>query len=124
LSSFNAEIGFLEIKDGVHQRDCPSVFLRLKVVSIDRSLSKGEAPRFAADFDRPLSCEGPFKFPRHLIGSLVIKGIIAMSDVIFTAPYEKKEKKLQARTRTWARTWTQTPYGHGHGYGHRHRHRR
>jgi hypothetical protein len=88
------------------------------VVSIDRSLSKGEAPRFAADFDRPLSCEGPFKFPRHLIGSLVIKGIIAMSDVIFIAPYEKKEKEATDTdkgmgtdmdtdtVRTWTWIWT------------------
>ncbi len=35
--------------------------------SIDRSLSKYEAPRLSADFDRPLSCERPFKLLRHLI---------------------------------------------------------
>jgi hypothetical protein len=40
---------------------------RLRVVSVDRSLLKGEAPRFSAIFVHPLSCERLFKFQRHLI---------------------------------------------------------
>jgi hypothetical protein len=48
-------------------------------VSIDRSFLKGEAPRFSTDFTHPLSCGRPFKFPHHLIGSLRINNIIAMS---------------------------------------------
>ncbi len=39
----------------------------LKVVSIDRSLLQGVAPRFSADFVHHFSCERPFKFQRHLI---------------------------------------------------------
>ncbi len=43
--------------------------MRLKVVSIDRSLLKGEAPRFSADFAYPFSflTWELFKFQRHLI---------------------------------------------------------
>jgi hypothetical protein len=37
------------------------------VVSMDRSLLKGEALRFLADLFHPLSSERPFKFQRHLI---------------------------------------------------------
>jgi hypothetical protein len=48
-------------------KDCPARFVWLKVVSIDRSLLKGEAPRFSADFVHLLSSERPFKFQRHLI---------------------------------------------------------
>ncbi len=39
------------------------------MVSFDRSLLKGEAPRFSADFNHPLLYERPFKFPRHLVGN-------------------------------------------------------
>jgi hypothetical protein len=51
------------------------------VVSIDRSLLKGEAPRFSADFNNPLSYERPFKFPRHLVGPFGIGNVIAMSAI-------------------------------------------
>jgi hypothetical protein len=44
----------------------------LKVVSSDRSLFKGNAPRFLADFVHPLSSERPFKFPHHLVWALEI----------------------------------------------------
>jgi hypothetical protein len=44
----------------------------LKVVSTDRSLFKGEAPRFSADFVHPHLSERPFKFPRHLVQALEI----------------------------------------------------
>jgi hypothetical protein len=47
------------------------------MVSIDRSLSKGLAPRLAADFDRPLSCERLFKSQRHLIRAFGIVETIA-----------------------------------------------
>jgi hypothetical protein len=40
------------------------------VVSIDRTLLKGEAPRFSADFVHPLSRERPFKCRGHLIQDL------------------------------------------------------
>ncbi len=51
------------------------------MVSFDRSLLKGEAPRFSADFNNPLSYERPFKFPRHLVGPFGIGNIIAMSAI-------------------------------------------
>ncbi len=35
----------------------------------------------SADFNHPLSCEWPFKFPRHLVGPLEINNIIAMSAI-------------------------------------------
>jgi hypothetical protein len=47
-------------------------FVWLKVVYIDRSLLKGEAPRFSADFNYPLSYEKPLKFQRHLVRPLGI----------------------------------------------------
>ncbi len=50
-------------------------------MSIDRSLLKGEAPRFSADFNNPLSYERPFKFPRHLVGPFGIGNVIAMSAI-------------------------------------------
>jgi hypothetical protein len=51
------------------------------VVSLDRSLLKGEALRFSADFNHPLLYERPFKFPCHLVGPLGIDNIIAMSAI-------------------------------------------
>jgi hypothetical protein len=54
------------------------------VVSIDRSLKKRLL--FSADFDGALSCDSPFKVPHHLVHSLEIDRIIAMSHVIFIAP--------------------------------------
>ncbi len=40
------------------------------MLSTNRSLFKGEAPRLSADFVYPLSRERPFKFPRHLVRAL------------------------------------------------------
>ncbi len=57
------------------------------MLSTDRSLFKGEAPRLSSDFAHPLSSEKPFKFPRHLVSALEIDWIIAMSANIFIAPY-------------------------------------
>jgi hypothetical protein len=37
---------------------------------MDRSLLKGEAPRFSADFTHPLLCERPFKCGRRLVQGL------------------------------------------------------
>jgi hypothetical protein len=37
------------------KRDCPAKFVWLDVVSLNRSLIRGEAPRFSADFTHPLS---------------------------------------------------------------------
>jgi hypothetical protein len=51
------------------------------VVSFDRSLLKGEAPRLSADFNHPLLYERPFKFTRHLVEPLGIDNIIAMSAI-------------------------------------------
>jgi hypothetical protein len=51
------------------------------VVSFDRSIIKGEAPRFSADFNNPHSHERPFKFLRHLVGPFGIGNIIAMSAI-------------------------------------------
>jgi hypothetical protein len=51
-------------------RDCPVRFPWLKVLSIDRSLSKGEAPWFSTDIAHPFLCERPFKCRRHLIKDL------------------------------------------------------
>jgi hypothetical protein len=48
------------------------------VVSFDRFLLKGEAPKFSADFNHPLLYERPFKFPCHLAGPLGIDNIIAV----------------------------------------------
>jgi hypothetical protein len=50
-------------------------------VSFDRSILKGEAQRFSADFNNPLSYERPFKFLRHLLGPFEIGNIIAMSAI-------------------------------------------
>jgi hypothetical protein len=44
-------------------KDCPARWIWLGVVSIDKSLLKGEASRFSVDLDPPLSCEkGPLIF--------------------------------------------------------------
>jgi hypothetical protein len=51
--------------------------------SVDRSLLKGEAPQFSADFTHTLSCMSLFQFLWHLIEALGIHKIIA----IFIAPY-------------------------------------
>jgi hypothetical protein len=73
------------------------------VVLVDRSLLKGEAPRLSADFNHPLSYESPFKFPRHLIRSLEIDNIIAMSAInIHSAIFKLKQ--------------------HGNGHGNRNGH--
>jgi hypothetical protein len=73
------------------------------VVSFDRSLLKGEAPRFSADFNHTLSYERPFKFPRHLVGPLGIDNILAMSAInIHSAIFKFKQ--------------------HGNGYGNGNRH--
>jgi hypothetical protein len=61
--------------------DCPARFVWLKVVSFDRSLLKGEALRFSADFNHSLLYERPFRFPRHLVGPLGIDNIIAVSAI-------------------------------------------
>jgi hypothetical protein len=47
------------------------------MVSIDRSLSKGLAPRFLAVFHCPLSSERLFKFQRHLIRAFGVVQTIA-----------------------------------------------
>jgi hypothetical protein len=47
------------------------------MVSIDRSLSKGLAPRLLAVFHHPLSSERLFKFQRHLIRAFGIVETIA-----------------------------------------------
>ncbi len=44
-------------------KDCPARWIWLGVVSIDKSLLKGEASRFLVDLDPPLSCERSFNFP-------------------------------------------------------------
>jgi hypothetical protein len=52
------------------------------VVSIDRSLLiKGRGAELAADFTHPLSCRRPVKFLHHLVVSLGINSIVAMSDI-------------------------------------------
>ncbi len=50
-------------------------------MSFDRSILKGEAPSFSADFNNPLSYERPFKFLRHLVGPFGIGNINAMSAI-------------------------------------------
>jgi hypothetical protein len=94
------------------------------MVSIDRSR---EAPRFSAEFVHPLSCERPFKFPRHLVRPLGIDNIIAISDInIHSARFKltrtrtrprtrtstrirtETRTRTRTRTRTWTRTWTWT----------------
>jgi hypothetical protein len=59
------------------------------VVTFDKSLLKGEAQRFSADFSHPLSCQRPFNFPRQLSWVLRIDSIIAMSDIntVFITPH-------------------------------------
>ncbi len=94
-------------------------FVWLKVVSTNRSVFKGEAPRFSADFVHPLSSQRPFKFPRHLKRALEISWIIAMSD-----------KNIRSAIFNWQghinRNWHGNGHGHGnihrHGHGHRHTH--
>jgi hypothetical protein len=56
------------------------------VVSFDRSLLKGEAPRFLADLTIISLVKRPFKLPCHLVQALEINRMIAMLD-IFIAPY-------------------------------------
>jgi hypothetical protein len=65
----------------------------LEMVSIDRSLSKGLAPRLLAVFHCPLSSERLFKFQCHLIRAFGIVETIAKAEEIFVAPYEREEKK-------------------------------
>ncbi len=52
----------------------------MDLVSIDKPLLKGEAPRFSANFTFILPCEKPFKFLHHLVQPLGIDNIIAMSE--------------------------------------------
>ncbi len=56
------------------------------MVSFDRSVLKGEAPRFSADFKNPFSYERPVKFLRHLEGPFGIGNIIAMSAINIHSP--------------------------------------
>jgi hypothetical protein len=78
------------------------------VVSFDRSLLKGEAPRLSADFNHPLSYERPFKFLRHLVGSLEIDNIIAISAIyIHSAIFKFKQHGNGNGNRN----------GHGNGNG-------
>jgi hypothetical protein len=73
------------------------------VVSFDRSLLKGEAPRLSAEFNHLLSYERSFKLQHHLVGPLEIDNIFAMSDInIHSAIF----KLIQ----------------HGNGHGNRNRH--
>ncbi len=51
------------------------------MVSFDRSIIKGEAPRFSADFNNPHSYERRFKILRHLVRPFGIGNIIAMSAI-------------------------------------------
>jgi hypothetical protein len=48
-------------------RDCQARLVRLKVVSINRSLLKVEAQRLSAGFVHALSSVRPFRFQRHLM---------------------------------------------------------
>ncbi len=68
------------------------------MVSTNRSLFKGEAPRFPANFVRPLLSEGPFKFRRHLVWALVINWIFAMSDKISVNTYMLTETDTEMDT--------------------------
>jgi hypothetical protein len=73
------------------------------VVSFDRSLFKGEAPRLSADLNHPLSYERAFKVPCHLVGPLGIDNIIAMSAINIHSPIFKLKQQ-------------------GNGHGNRNRH--
>ncbi len=69
------------------------------MVSVDRSLLKGEAPRFSADFMYHLSYERPFNFPRHLVGALAIDELITMSDLnIHSAIFKLTRTRTQTGT--------------------------
>ncbi len=85
------------------------------MVSIVRSLLKGEALRFSADFTLPLSCGRSFEFSRHIVGSLGINSIIAMSDMnthstVFNTNTDKDTYKDtdKHREKDKERTWTRT----------------
>jgi hypothetical protein len=55
-----------------------------------------------------LSCERPFKFPRHLVGTLGIIKIIAMLDItIHRAVFKLARTRKQIRKRTREQTWKQ-----------------
>jgi hypothetical protein len=83
------------------------------VVSFDRSLLKGEAPRLSADFKHPLSYERPFKFPRHLVGPLEINNIISMSAInIHSTIFKLKQHGNGHGNRNGH------GIGNGHGNGH------
>ncbi len=64
-------------------KDCPIRWIQLKVTSVDRSLLKGEAPRFFADFTNPLSSERSLSFYSTQTQALGINKMIAMSDINF-----------------------------------------
>jgi hypothetical protein len=92
----------------------------LKVVSLDRSLLKGEAPRLSADFNFPLSYERPFKSPHHLLGPLEIDNIIAMSAInIHSAIF----KLIQHGNGHGNINGHGNENGHGNGNGHGNRNR-
>jgi hypothetical protein len=80
------------------------------VVSFDRFLLKGEAPRLSADFNHRLSYERPFKFPHHLVGPLEINNIIAISAInIHSAIFKLKQHGNRHGNRNG--------HGNGNGYG-------
>jgi hypothetical protein len=88
------------------------------VVSFDRYLLKGEAPRFSADFNHPLLYERPFKFPRHLVGPLGIDNIIALSAInIHSAIFKLKQHGNGHGKRKEHGNGNGDGHGNGHGHG-------
>ncbi len=79
------------------------------MISFDRSLLKGEAPRFSVNFNHHLSCKEAFKFLRHLVQALAINRMISMSDMyIHSAIFKMTRKQTWRRKQTWKRSWKRT----------------
>ncbi len=89
------------------------------MVAIDRSLLKGETPRFSADVTHPLSCERPVNFPRLLVGPLGIGNIMSMSDINIHSASFKLTRPEQGQGHGQGKGPGHRPgHRHGHGRGH------
>jgi hypothetical protein len=99
---------FIFVNARVVLKGLSSEIFWLKVVSIVRSLLKGEAPRFSTVFNYLLSFERLFKFPRQLVEPLGIDNIIAISGLSIHSAILKLTR-TGTRTETQTRTGTGTP---------------
>ncbi len=87
--------------------DCTTRRIWLKVASTDRSLVKGEVPRFSANFSRPSLVWVTLKVPRYIVLALGIDKVVAMSDINIHGTEIDTDMDTD-KDRDWDRTWSGT----------------